>query len=198
MPERQAAVHTERAAGLVQTLPGFRPRNTARPSSCGVFPLVRFHVSDPSALCALDAYTRGPQSRFVGSATRAAVRQLAVNDHGGDAADAVLLRLRGPRTLVHVHHLHVTRRTRDSVHERDRLLTGGHPALKISIFRLVVTLLLLWRSEDSRPGLERMQDRGYRLRPLGVTSTHRAMPRRGRPHRRTSWGPSAARTAREG
>ena len=85
----------------------------------GIAPaLVRFDASDPYALYALDAYTRRPQSRFVGSATRAAVCQLAVNDHGGDAADAVPLRLRGPRTLVHVHHLHVTRRTRDSVHER--------------------------------------------------------------------------------
>ena len=84
-------------------------------------------VKSAEVLYALDAYTRRPQSRFVGSATRAAVCELAVNDHRGDAADAVLLRPRGPRTLVHVHHLHVTRRTRDSVHERDRLLTDGAP-----------------------------------------------------------------------
>ena|SRR5438874_7312799 len=153
MPERQAAVHTERAAGWFR-----RCRDSGReyreaaletfstmchptqlreplPDSGLELELARV-VSSRSfvSTCPISLpyarWTPTPAARRAassGPATRAAVRQLAVNDHGGDAADAVLLRLRGPRTLAHVHHLHVTRRTRDSVHERDRLLTGGAP-----------------------------------------------------------------------
>ncbi len=73
---------------------------------------------------------------FVGSATHAATRELAVNHDGRHAANAVLLSFRSDGRLLHIMHGDVMRGARQPFDDLDVFLHFAQPALKTSIFVL--------------------------------------------------------------
>lgn len=72
----------------------------------------------------------GTEDAFVGSSTRTAVGEFAVDNDGWHTTNSILFRLLRCRAVVHVMNGHFTGFARDSSHHLDRFLAGSTPCAK--------------------------------------------------------------------